>query len=235
MTGLCFIGTDTGVGKTFVTAAVARLLRLQRRNVAVCKPVATGARQTNGSWVSDDTVLLADAAGMMGELERVTPWTFPEPAAPPVAARLAGVELKFDALVQAVRDLAKPRPACAGGRRGRLALSAHRARNGGRLGCTVEMPLVLVTRRSLGTLNHTLLTLEVARSRGLPVVGVVVSETVRPEGLAAETNVEELKKRIHVPVLAVVPFLPNGPRIPHEIHAVDWWQLGHAELGGAIH
>src|SRR5437763_747917 len=58
MNGLCFIGTDTGVGKTFITAAVARLLRQQGHDVAVCKPVATGARLIGDRWVSEDTLLL---------------------------------------------------------------------------------------------------------------------------------------------------------------------------------
>ena len=63
MIGLCFIGTDTGVGKTFVTAAVARLLRQQGREIAVCKPVATGAQRVGERWLSDDTRYLAAAAG----------------------------------------------------------------------------------------------------------------------------------------------------------------------------
>src|SRR5213082_821968 len=88
--GIFFSGTDTSVGKTVVTAAVARCLRRQGRPVRVCKPVATGAEAVAGRWVSEDTRRLAEAAGLEGELERVTPWTFPVPAAPPVAARLAG-------------------------------------------------------------------------------------------------------------------------------------------------
>lgn len=163
---------------------------------------------------------------MMSELERVTPWSFPTPAAPPVAARLAGVELAFDGLVQAVRNLAQT---------GRLVL----AEGVGGLLCPLTecetvadwaarlaLPLVVVTRRSLGTLNHTLLTLEVARGRGLSVAGVVVNATAPPAGVADETNVDELRKRIQVPILAVVPFLPRGPLVPAEIGAVDWWRLG---------
>ena len=83
------------------------------------------------------------------------------------------------------------------------------------------LPLVVVARRSLGTLNHTLLTLEVARKRGLAVAGVIISETAPPNGLADQTNVDELQ-RLGVPVLAVVPHQPQGiPVLP----AVDWQQL----------
>src|SRR5437763_13519337 len=91
--GLFFSGTDTGVGKTFVTAAVARLLRRQGRPVRACKPVATGAEWVGGRWLSDDTRRLAEAAGMDAELGRVTPFAYPASAAPPVAAPLAGASL----------------------------------------------------------------------------------------------------------------------------------------------
>ncbi|HZT83441.1 MAG TPA: dethiobiotin synthase [Gemmataceae bacterium] len=219
--GLFFTGTDTGVGKTFVTAAVARLLRGQGRPVRVCKPVATGARQVDGRWISDDTLTLAEAAGAAGEWERLTPWTFPEPAAPPVAARAAGQQLALADLAGAVRRQAQPGAALLVEGVGGLLCPLTETETVADLAAELGLPLVVVARRSLGTLNHTLLTLEVARGRGLPVAGVVVSETARPEGLAEETNVEELRRRIAVPLLAVVP---HGE--PAAVAAVDWWALG---------
>lgn len=85
-----------------------------------------------------------------------------------------------------------------------------------------------VARRSLGTLNHTLLTLEAARGRGLRVAGVVVSETMPPAGLAVATNVEELRLRIGVPLLAVVPHQADpAAGAPAALEQVDWWQLCH--------
>jgi dethiobiotin synthetase len=94
------------------------------------------------------------------------------------------------------------------------------------LAAMLRFPLVVVARRSLGTLNHTLLTLEVARKRGLPVAGIVVNETSPVRSCAEETNVEELSKRIAVPLLAVVPYLTN----PYDgeiasLAAVDWQRL----------
>ncbi len=90
---------------------------------------------------------------------------------------------------------------------------------------SLGLPLIVVARRSLGTLNHALLTLEVARHRSLPVAGIVVSETVRPSGLAEETNIKELRKRIDVPLLAVLPYQPDPPdRFPC-LDAVNWGEL----------
>src|SRR4051812_40515257 len=88
--GLFFTGTDTGVGKTFVAALAARSLRRQGRGVRVCKPVATGAAWVGGRWLSEDTVRLAEAAGAADELERVTPFAFPDAVAPALAARWTG-------------------------------------------------------------------------------------------------------------------------------------------------
>src|SRR5207244_2013735 len=92
------------------------------------------------------------------------------------------------------------------------------------LAAAVGLPLVVVARRALGTLNHTLLTVEAARRRGLDVAGVVVSETTPCRGLAEETNVEELRRRLDVPLLAVARHLAGpGPADQPELSAVDWW------------
>src|SRR5262245_59237512 len=98
MSGLFFTGTDTGVGKTFVLAAVARVLRAAGCEVVVVKPLATGS--------SEDTRLLREAAGLpagQGYEDRITPWRFAAEAAPTVAARLEQRRLDLDDIVAAVR------------------------------------------------------------------------------------------------------------------------------------
>jgi dethiobiotin synthetase len=226
--GLLFTGTDTGVGKTLVTAAVARSLRARGRDVVVCKPVATGAQPAGGRWLSEDTALLAEAAGMGDNWEAVTPFAFPDPVAPPLAARRRGVALELAEIAAEVRRRRRPGAALLVEGVGGLLCPLTETATVADLAGELALPLVVVARRSLGTLNHTLLTLEAARARGLAVAGVVVSETVPPEGLADETNVDELR-RLGVPVLAVVPHRPGGTReeVP-ELGAVDWWRLCQA-------
>jgi dethiobiotin synthetase len=224
MRGLFVTGSDTGVGKTYCTAALARLLRRQGRLVQVCKPVATGATWGEGRWVSEDTRLLADAAGE-NDLSAVTPWTFPEPAAPPVAARLAGAKLTLDDLAGAARRRAPADGILLVEGVGGLLCPVTDAETIADLAARLNLPLVIVVRRGLGTLNHTLLTVEAARRRQLAVAGVVVSETAPMRGVAEETNVEELGRRLDVPLLAV---LPHGGRAD-DLAGVDWWRLA----GGA--
>jgi dethiobiotin synthetase len=229
MDGLLFTGTDTGVGKTVVTAGVTRLLRQQGRTVRVCKPVATGAHWSHDRWLADDTLRLAKAAGLSDGWEAVTPWSFPEAVAPPVAARLAGMLLTLEGLVSAVRRLEQPGGLVLVEGVGGLLCPLTEGHTVADLAAALELPLVVVTRRSLGTLNHTLLTLETARHRGLKVAGVVVNETTPNRDLADQTNVAELKKRTDVPLLAVVPHQGETVEdVSPALVGVDWWRLGQA-------
>jgi dethiobiotin synthetase len=223
--GLFFTGTDTGVGKTVVTAAVARLLRAQGLQVRVCKPVATGANLIGGRWLSDDTIRLAEAVGDP-DYEGVTGWSFSEPVAPPVAARLHGTALVLHELAEAVRRRRESGVLLVEGVGGLLCPLTDRETVAD-LAAALGLPLVVVARRSLGTLNHTLLTLEVARGRGLHVAGVVVCETEPPRALADQTNVEELVRRITVPLLGVLPHQANPFGVVPGLDGTDWWGLCH--------
>jgi dethiobiotin synthetase len=229
MRGLFITATDTGAGKTFVTAVIARTLREQGAAVRVCKPVATGAEWAGGRWVGDDTRVLAEAADDPN-LDAITPWAFPAPAAPPVAARLAGATLRLEEIADAVRRRAVPGALVLVEGIGGLLCPLTERETVADLAAELGLPLVVVARRSLGTLNHTLLTLEVAHARRLAVAGVVVSETAPVSGPAEETNVEELRRRIRPPLLAVFPHRPAGRPLPCEAaSAVDWRRLAGAD------
>jgi dethiobiotin synthetase len=224
--GLFVTGTDTGVGKTVVTSALVRWFRQRERPITVCKPVATGARRIGDRWVNDDAVELAKAAGVGDEWERITPWSWPEPASPPVAARHAGETVTLRAIIAAVHERSRPDVPMLIEGVGGLLCPLTETQTVADLAAALRLPLLVVTRRSLGTLNHTLLTLEAAARRSLIVAGVVVNESVRCDGLADQTNVEELRRRISVPILAVVPYQERLP--PDALPALaglDWQQL----------
>jgi dethiobiotin synthetase len=222
MRGLFITATDTGAGKTFVTAMIARALLAQGHIVRVCKPVATGAEWIDGRWLSEDTRILADATGDK-EYDKITPWAFPTPAAPPVAARMAGVQLRLDELVAAVRRRATPGTVVLVEGIGGLLCPLTDRETVADMAAELGLPLLVVARRSLGTLNHTLLTLEAAQVRRLRVAGVVVCETDPVTGPAEETNVEELRRRIGVPLLAVIPHRKEGAHWTAPV--VDWGRL----------
>ena len=231
MQGLFITATDTGVGKTEITAAIARQWRREGRNFAVCKPVATGAEpDAQGRLVADDTRRLAKAAGD-AEWSAITPLVFPEPAAPPVAARLAGQTLQLEQIVQAVRQRQQPGRALLVEGAGGLLCPLTQEHTFADLIKQLDLPVLIVARRSLGTLNHTLLTVEAALRRDLRVVGIVVNETSPPISVAEQTNVEELAVRVPVPIRAVVSYRNGGyeEEIP-PISAIDWWSLGQGRM-----
>lgn len=228
MQGLLITGSDTGVGKTTITLGLLHLLRRQGRLVRVCKPVATGAVWHEGRWLSEDTLLLAQASGEAPEV--VTPWTFAEPAAPPVAARQAGTALNLGAMAQAVQRRSEGGNWLLVEGIGGLLCPLTERETVADLAALLGLPLIVVVRRTLGTLNHTLLTLEVAQGRGLPVAGLVINETTPSQGLAEQTVAEELARRVTVPILAQVSYQAGTEdRMASELTAVDWWGLGQKQ------
>jgi dethiobiotin synthetase len=193
-------------------------LRQQGYQVRVCKPVATGAKEIDGCCISEDTVALAQAASQT-DLSEITPWAFPEPVAPSVAARRHGLELELNAIVAAVRRNQGADTIVLVEGVGGLLCPMTEKDTVAELAKALDLPVLIVARRTLGTLNHTLLTLEAARARGLRLAGLVVNETEPCAGLAAESNVEELRQRIGVDLLAVVPF---GGKADVALSGVDW-------------
>src|SRR5262249_61256624 len=127
---------------------------------------------------------------------------------PPVAARLEGVELSLAAIVEAMGSPRRDALLVEGV--GGLLCPLTVNETVADLAAHLRLPLVVVARRSLGTLHPTLLTVEVARTRGLRVAGVVVSETSPVTTRAEQDNVEQLRIRLTVPVLAVVPDRQGG-------------------------
>ncbi len=192
-------GTDTGIGKTVAAAALCRAEREAGRTVLYAKPVQTGLEQAEPG----DAAFVAAAA----KVPVIECLRFPEPLAPAVAAARAGVVIDVDGLLT---DLAKAGDGFdrivvegAGGLLVPLSGDVTMADLAGVLGAG----LVVVTRPTLGTLNHTALTLEAARARGLPVDGLVIAAWPADPGITEETNLERLSTM--APVLGLLPSYPG--------------------------
>lgn len=177
-----------------------------------------------GRLVSEDTRILGQAAHL--DPDQVTFWTYAEPAAPPVAARMVGEKLELEPMVQAVRQQFQPGVLTLVEGVGGLLCPLTDQATVADLATRLEVPLLVVARRCLGTLNHSLLTLEVARSRGLAVAGVVFNETQPAASIAEQTCIEELQRHTRVPILAAVPHQQDPAHAEPECLArVDWWSL----------
>jgi len=203
-------GTDTGCGKTAVACALARSLRAAGRRVRVLKPIETGCER----GVPADALALARAAGDDAPLERLCPYRLALPAAPEVAARSVGLAIELApieaALARARTDADLVLVEGAGG----LLVPITSALDMAGLAARLRLPILVVARAALGTINHTLLTLEAARARDLRVLGVVVSHTTAALTAAERRNLDLLIERLPVPLLAELPFgeleLPAG-------------------------
>lgn len=191
-------GTDTGVGKTIVAAALVRAGLRAGRRVAYYKPVQTGL----GPGEPGDADFVAAAAPGATVFEGIR---LAEPLAPAVAAERAGVQIDVAKLVDVARAQAAQADVVivegAGGLLVPLAGELTMADLALRLGAEV----VIVTRPSLGTLNHTALTLEAAQARVLNVGGLIVSGWPADPGVTERTNLERL--RLMAPLLGVVPHM----------------------------
>jgi len=189
-------GTDTACGKTRVACALARALHESGRRVRVLKPVETGCAMRDGACVPDDALALAAAAADASPLERLCPYPLPLAAAPEVAARDAGIEIdpaRISSALEAAREGADAvLVEGAGGLLVPLAPGIDMADLAARL----ALPLLVVARAALGTINHTRLTLEAARTRGLRVLGVAISHTEPTHDSAALRNLDALREQL---------------------------------------
>ncbi len=192
MSAVFVTGTDTGCGKTAVASALARSIRDAGRRVRVLKPIETGC--ANG--VPEDARALALAAEDDAELDRLCPYRLALPAAPEIAARDEGVPLGLGpidaALARARADADLVIVEGAGG----LLVPISPGLDMAGLAAHMRLPLLVVARAALGTINHTLLTLEAARARGLRVIGVVVSHTTEVLSPADRRNLDLLIERL---------------------------------------
>jgi len=205
--GLFITGTDTGVGKTYVAAMIARWLRESGHGVGVYKPAASGCRLENGRLVADDAVALWEAAGCPASLEKVCPQCFRAPLAPHLAARAEDKQLDLDLLRsgiqfwQANSDVVLVEGA--GGLMCPVADDQYVAHLAGDLG----YPLIIVSANRLGAINHTLQTLVTATGfgDGLPVAGIVLNNPDPPSADASRaSNRRQLAHHCDRPVLAEV-------------------------------
>lgn len=173
MAGLFVTGTDTGVGKTILAAAVVAALRARGMAVRALKPLITGLDEPQDPlWPSDDR-LLGEVSGMAPE--EITLRRYGPPVSPHLAAALSEESLDGPTLVQEVRDRSGGAGTVVIEGAGGLLVPIGDGYDMRSLAADVGLPVLIAARPGLGTINHTLLTLEAARAGGLEVAGVVLT------------------------------------------------------------
>jgi dethiobiotin synthetase len=204
--GFFVTGTDTGVGKTLIAAALLRAFALSGLSAVGKKPIVAGAVEVGGRWLYEDVEALRSASSVDAPLELVNQYAFRAPIAPHIAAQREGVKIDLAVIERAYVKLSALAQVSvvegAGGFQiplGEDEDSVHLAR---RLG----LPVILVVGMRLGCLNHALLTQAAIRAAGLPLAGWVANR-LEAQVLAFDENLATLTDRIAAPLLGVVPFM----------------------------
>lgn len=218
----CFVtATDTGVGKTVVAAAICAALRAQGTRVAAHKPVVTGVDEPDPAAPMADHALLAACTGQAPEA--VTPVAFGPAVSPHLAASLAGTTLDPEALVAAAHSSADGAEVLVAEGVGGLLVPLTPAYSVRDHAVALGLPLVVAARPTLGTINHTLLTLAAARDAGLAVRAVVLTPWPAVPSAMEADNAATIGALGEVAVVTLPPVAPVAPgTLATAVAAAGW-------------
>ena len=205
MTAFFIAGTDTEIGKTFVTCTLLHAARASGIKAVGMKPVAAGADWIDGEFLNEDAARLRAAGSFDPGLALLNPYCLASPIAPHIAAAEEGVRIEPARIAAALATL-----------RGQAELVLVEGVGGFRvplgddydtadLARDLGLPVILVVGIRLGCINHALLSAEAIAARGLPLAGWVANR-VDPAMLRFEENLAALNARLPAPLLGVVPF-----------------------------
>jgi len=201
-------GTDTGAGKTLASCTLLHALRAVGRRAVGMKPVASGCERIEGAWRNEDALALQAASEPRPAYADLNPFALPEPLAPELAARAAGVEVTLPPLLDAFARLRTQADVVVvegvGGWAAPLAADIDQAD----LARALDAPVVLVVGMRLGCLNHARLSARAIAADGFRLAGWIASE-VDPDMACRGGNLELLRARLDAPCLGRLPYSPS--------------------------
>jgi dethiobiotin synthetase len=204
--GFFVTGTDTGVGKTLIAGGIARILSEAGSKVGVFKPVGSGCTYQHEGLVNADSEFLRMCSGQHFPLSVINPVGYVTPAAPLVCAEHENRAIDFDVIVKAYGEIAGQSDVMIVEGIGGIRVPISPGVDVLELAKAFAMPVVIVTRPDLGTINHTLLTIDAVRAAGLEIAGVVISGyDIDSAGLAEESAAGLIEECGEVEVLSIVP------------------------------
>ena len=205
-------GTDTEVGKTFVTAGFLNLARRESKRALGLKPIAAGCEITDAGLRNEDAIALINASGTQLPYDEINPVALEPAIAPHIALAQVGEMVSADYLAkhcQRVVDLEAPDVTLVEGAGGWFVpLSGEDSLSD--LARVLQFDVILVIGMKLGCLNHALLTQAAIEHAGLTVAGWVANTVIEEPMPYLEDNIVTLKERMHAPCLGVVPYLGHG-------------------------
>ncbi|MCP4599826.1 MAG: dethiobiotin synthase [Proteobacteria bacterium] len=207
MTAKIYItGTNTEVGKTVVARALVRAFVRRGLNVAAVKPIESGAERVDGRLVPADASALIRALGQDIDLDDVCTYCFPDPVSPHLAASRVEEEIEAEPILALLERTAQTADVVVAEGAGGLLVPLSDDLLYADLIARTGFDLVIVSPDILGTINSTLLTIEAAKTRGIPIKGVILNRTSQSD----LGNAEAIHQHGQVPILGKFPNAPDA-------------------------
>lgn len=207
--GLFITGTDTGVGKTLVAAAITRYYSRRGLKIGVMKPCETGV--TDVLHPGEDASLLRWAAESRDDDQEIAPYRLRDPLAPALAAKREGVIIDPGRIVNSFEKIRAGKDLVVVEGAGGLMVPLRGGYLVADLIRELKLPLLVVSRATLGTINHTLLTIFAARSMELPLAGFMINRMPSHPGIAEQAAPHELAALASADLLGVFPEVAGSP------------------------
>jgi len=224
-TTIAIVGTDTAIGKTTIARGIAAILARQH-TVAAFKPAETGCLKTPQGLFASDAHLLMSAAGTVLDPNLVIPYRFALPASPLAAALHSHTQIDRAHLLHCHRQLASTHDHVLMEGAGGLLVPYGPDWTFADLLEDIRPAIIVVARSSLGTINHTLLTLAELRRRNLNVVGVILNQVLPNKGAEEDSTPASIAAFAHIRILGIIPHLNASFHTNEIAHAI----ASHADL-----
>lgn len=203
---LFITGTDTDVGKTYVTAGLAVVLRKMDVDVGVMKPFAAGSAQKKG-YKSEDVEILSRAANTHDPENLVNPQFFQIPASPYTAWKTLKIKPRVSTVLSGFKKLSKLHDMLLVEGMGGIMTPILKDYYITNLIKEMKIPSVIVTRSKVGTVNHTVMTVKMCEKYKIPVKGIIINDF--ENGYAVKDLTRDLENLTCVPVLGSIPFIKD--------------------------
>ena len=206
--GFFIAGTDTGVGKTFITGGLASLYRQRGVRVGVMKPVESGCERLANGLHPHDALFLKEMSLSTDDMDLIVPYRLEHPLTPSVAAELEGVVIDLATIKGIYQQLESQYDLMLVEGVGGLLAPLYKSSTSVDLIRLLDIPLIVVARNALGTINHTLLTVAHARQSGLTVAGIILNGCSPDPDISAQTNHHVIRQLSGLPLIGKVPYCP---------------------------
>jgi dethiobiotin synthetase len=202
---LFITGTDTDVGKTYITAGLAVTFRKMGIDVGVMKPFAAGTAQKKG-FKSEDIEILSNAAQVTDPENLVNPQFFPIPASPYTAWKNLKIKPKINSVLSSFKSLSKIHSMILVEGMGGIMTPILKNYFVTDLIKDMKIPAILVTRTKVGTVNHTMMTVKMCEKYKIPIKGIIIND-FDSDGYKTKELTRDLTSLTGVPILGSIPFI----------------------------